>query len=587
MAASASPLESAKPSRAGLGCAIPFGLLFGAIGLFAFWFVTLRPLIRSAASADWVETPCEILSSELERHADSDGDTYRVAVRYRYEWPPHLLAVESGTATEAAAVSANTPVQAYESDRYDFSTGSTNVGMKRMRAAVRDNPPGRRTVCYVDPAHPESAVLDRGISLSVWLGFLTLLFPAFGVLFIVLAWKGSHRARSDTRSPLGKASAQNPRGLRDPAALRALARNTSPDASAPVPAGETTLKPASGRIGTFIGLTFFTLFWNGILSVFVVQAVKEFGRGFIGWFLPLFLIPFLLIGLLMLGATLQAFSRLFAPAAQVRLDPSLLRLGARVPFSWRLVGRGVRKLTIRLIAREEATYQQGTSTTTDRSDVHRTVVFESTDILSLADGRSEIALPAEAAAPAFSAKNNKLIWELAFDGEIPWRADVDDRFVLPVRAPEHIPPVPATPEPAPHTGEGGLTLWTVDRFAPGETMVITLASDASSKTDPLTVQLGWFTEGRGTRDASVVWSEELAGLAPGADRTFEVRLPETPWTFSGRLVSVSWRLEVLDAKRQPLVAVPLVIAPGGQPVVLPEIPAEKILGKWKFATRRK
>ena len=118
-------------------------------------------------------------------------------------------------------------------------------------------------------------------------------------------------------------------------------------------------------------------------------------------------------------------------------------------------------------------------------------------------------------------------------------------------------------------------------------MVFTLARDASSKTDPLTVQLGWFTEGRGTRDAAVVWGEELTGLAPGADRTFEVRLPETPWTFSGRLVSASWRLEVLDAKRQPLVAVPLVIAPGGQPVVLPEIPAEKILGKWKFATRRK
>ena len=587
MAASASPLESAKSSRAGLGCAIPFGLLFGAIGLFAFWFVTLRPLLRSAASVDWVETPCEILASELERHADSDGATYRVAIRYRYEWPPRHLAVESGRAAEAAAASTTAPVRFHESDRYDFSTGSTNVGMKRMRAAVRDNPPGRRTVCYVDPAHPESAVLDRGTPLSVWLGFLTLLFPAFGALFVFLAWKGSRRAVADASSPLGKASAQNARVLRDPAALRALAGNASPDASTPVPAGETTLKPAAGRIGTFIGLTFFTLFWNGILSVFVVQAVKEFGRGFIGWFLPLFLIPFLLVGLLMLGATFQAFSRLFAPAVQVRLDPSLLRLGARVPFSWRLVGRGVRRLTIQLIAREEATYRQGTSTTTDKSDVHRVVVFESTDILGLADGRAEIALPAKAAAPAFSAKNNKLVWELVFDGEIPWRADVDDRFVLPVGAPEHIPPVPVTPDPVPHAGEGGLTLWTVDRLAPGETMVFTLARDSSAKAGPLTVQLGWFTEGRGTRDAAIAWSEEIPGLAPGTDQTFEVVLPETPWSFSGKLVSISWRLEVLDAKRQPLVAISLLIAPGGQLVTLPELPAEKTSGKWKFTARRK
>ena len=34
--------------------------------------------------------------------------------------------------------------------------------------------------------------------------------------------------------------------------------------------GETLLKPASGRVGAFIGLTFFALFWNGIVGVFVV-----------------------------------------------------------------------------------------------------------------------------------------------------------------------------------------------------------------------------------------------------------------------------------------------------------------------------
>ena len=83
-AAASSPLKAAKPSRAGLGCAIPFGLLFAAVGLVAFWFISLSPLLRSAASAAWVETPCEILSSELESHSDSDGATYRVAIRYRY-----------------------------------------------------------------------------------------------------------------------------------------------------------------------------------------------------------------------------------------------------------------------------------------------------------------------------------------------------------------------------------------------------------------------------------------------------------------------------------------------------------------------
>ncbi|MBC8011870.1 MAG: DUF3592 domain-containing protein [Burkholderiales bacterium] len=565
-ASSSSPLAVTQPSRATLGCAIPFGLLFATVGFVAFWHVSLHPLLRAAASARWVETPCEILSGELESHSDSDGSTYRVAIRYRYEWPPADLAVEDGALIGAAPAAAHAR-RTHESDRYDFSGGTTNIGVKRMRDAVRAHPPGLRTVCYVDPADPDAAVLSRALPRSIWFGALTLLFPAFGALFICLAWKTSREAKAAARSPLGN-SGSSPLHF------------SSPDYGDPVPSGETLLKPAAGRLGTFIGLTFFALFWNGLVSIFVVQAVKEFGRGFFGWFLPVFLIPFVLIGLLLLGAAFQAFSRLFAPSVELRLDPSLLRLGARVPFTWRLGGRGVRRLTIRLVAREEATYQQGTSTTTDKADCHRAIVFESTDPLGLAEGRADLVLPAEAAAPAFSAKNNKLLWELAFDGEIPWRADVDDRFLLSIRGPEHPPASAAAPEPVAHTG-GGLTLWTIDRFAPGETLVFTLSRDASAPPGSLTVQLGWFTEGKSTRDTAIAWSEYLSDLAPGADRSFEVRLPETPWSFSGKLVSVAWRLEVLDAKREPLIAVPLVIGPGGQSVTLTELPKETLSRRWK------
>ena len=582
-AAPASPIEKAKPSRSGLGCVIPFGLLFAAIGLLGFWFVTLRPLIRSAASMDWVRTPCEILSSELERHHGSENDTYRVAIRFRYEWPPRSPAVESG-GTADASLSSDAHAHVYESDRYDFSTGSTNVGVDRMRAAVRENPPGRHTFCHVDPEHPESAVLDRRVPANVWIGCLLLLFPGFGILIIFLVWGSSRRVRAEAGSPLRRAAAQNARISRDTtSAIRDMAPSPAGDATDPVsgPSGEVLLKPASGRIGVFIGLTFFALFWNGIVGVFVLQAAKEFGRGFIGWFLPLFLIPFVLVGLLLLGAAFQAFSRLFAPAVHVRLDPSRLHLGARVPVAWRLGGRGVRKLTIRIIAREEATYRQGTNTRTDRSDFYREVVFESSDALALAEGRAEILLPAEAVAPAFAAKNNKLVWELVFDGEIPWRADVDDRFTLPVRGPDDPAPAAGAPEPRAHEG-GGLTLWTIDRFAPGDTLVFNLSSGSTAPAGPLTIQLGWFTEGKGTGDADIVWSERLPAFAPGTDRPFEVRLPSTPWSFSGALVSVSWRLEVLDAKREPLVAVPLVIAPRGEIVALPALPKEKSSGKGRF-----
>lgn len=556
----ASPLAAAKSSRTlGLGCAIPFGLVFAVIGLVAFWFVFLSPLLRQQASRSWVETPCEILASELEVVRGSDNTTYRVAVRYRYVW--------QGVA--------------HESERYDFSSGSTNIGVDGMRAAVAAHPPGRHTVCYVDPDDPASAVLSRETSGSFWFGLLTLLFPLFGFLFIYLTWRGARETAA--ASPLAAGTGVGSLA----AAGKNAGRRATPFAADPSTSGEVALRPAAGRIGTFVVLLCVALFWNGIVSVFVVQAAKEFGRGFIGWFLPIFLIPFVVIGLLLLGAALQAFSRLFAPPVEVRLEPSRLRLGARVPFTWRLGGRGVRKLTIRLVAREEASYRQGTSTRTDQSDFHRTVLFESIDRLALTEGRAEIVLPAADAAPSLHSANNKIVWELAVEGDIPWRADVDDRFVLPVRPPVSSAPSLATPEPVPHVG-AGLTLWSVERYAPGEMLVFTLARDTAppaASEGPLTVQLGWFTEGRGTSDAAVVWSEKLPGLAAGGERGFELRLPGEPWSFSGKLIAVSWRLEVLDTKGAPLVSAPLVLAPATEPVALPQLPAESSFKKWKSHLR--
>ncbi len=568
------PTPAARTHRAlGLGCAIPFGLLFALVGLVAFWFITLRPALQSAASAGWVETPCEILSSDLAVNSDSDGSTYRVDIRYRYTWPPANLDVEQGGSILGDApptVSRTDASRLHVGDRYDFSTGSANLGVEPMRAVVAAHPPGRHTVCFVDPADPASSVLNRATPTSVWFGAFTLLFPAFGLAFIFIAWKNTRASHSP---PGGAATSSSA------AALRAAHLSASPHDPDPEAPGEVVLKPASGAVGAFIGITFFALFWNGIIGVIAYQVLGDFGV--LGWFAALFLVPFVIAGLILLVASLHAFSRLFAPPMKVRLDPSLLRLGTRVPFSWRLDAAGLRQFTVRLVAREEATYRQGTNTTTAKSDCHRAIVFQSTGILTLTEGRAEFDLPPPAtAAPAFAAKNNQLVWELVFKGVLPWHPDVHDRFLLPVRGPAQPTPLAATPEPHPHAG-GGLTLWTVDRFAPGETLVFTLARAPAATPGPLTVQLGWFTEGRGTRDAAIEWSEYLPDLAPGADRRFEVRLPAAPWSFAGKLIAVSWRLEVLDARRDPLLGLPLTIAPDGQVIRLPELPPESKISQWK------
>ena len=548
MDAPASPLApdpaTERSLRSSLGCVVPFGLLFAAIGLIVFWFSTVRPLQRAAASDRWVETPCEVVASELvESHGD-DSTTYRVVVRYRYTWQGRRL----------------------ESDRYDFAQGSTNIGVDRMRAAVSAHPPGRRTVCFVNPADPTSAVLERRPPRSVWFGAFALLFPAFGITIVALTLRAARQARAAARSPL---------------AVTTLPSGIAADDDVAPPAGETLLKPVAGRTAAFVGIGFFALFWNGIVFV-GLRSVFSGGIDGIEWFVVLFLVPFVLIGLGMLALTLHACSRLFAPGLTVRTDPSLLRLGARVPVRWTLNRSGVKKLSIRLVAREEATYRQGTSTMTDRSELYRADVFESTDALSLAEGRAELALPAGGIVPAFIGKNNKIVWELVFDGSIPWGADLDDRFALPVRGPLRPLAVAAVPAPRAWSG-GGVTLWAVDSYAPGERLFFTLARDGAATPGPLTVQLGWFTEGKGTRDAALAWSERIENLAPGGQRDFEVPLPAAPWSFSGKLIALAWRLEVLDDRGQPLVGIPLVIGPGGAATTLTALPADprrKGLARW-------
>jgi hypothetical protein len=75
----------------------------------------------------------------------------------------------------------------------------------------------------------------------------------------------------------------------------------------PTVMGSEFVRKGRFKLGTFAGLTFINLFWNGIVSVFVSQLIglgpdnKPMAGGE-WWFLFFFLIPFEVIGLIMIGA---------------------------------------------------------------------------------------------------------------------------------------------------------------------------------------------------------------------------------------------------------------------------------------------
>ena len=67
------------------------------------------------------------------------------------------------------------------------------------------------------------------------------------------------------------------------------------------PAGMVEIKTTS-PFKALLGAIAIAAFWNGIVSVFVFQLFAEFH-----WFLALFLIPFVLIGLFIIGYAVMRF----------------------------------------------------------------------------------------------------------------------------------------------------------------------------------------------------------------------------------------------------------------------------------------
>lgn len=407
-----SPLSELRRGRGGTGCLVGFFGLFAAAGLGVFVPFFALPAARAVASRGWAEVPCTIVASAVGIHESSDGDpTYSVDVTFEYE--------RDG--------------RTFRSERYDFFGGSSS-GRERKEAVVAALPPGSRTVCYVDPADPASAVLERSPFPWVFIGCFPLLFLLVGAGGIYGTLRSAGRRRRRRR-----VEAEGERRL-PPATARADAAPAAGVAKAPAglaeaglaawaPAGPVLLEAGSGRVGKLVGLIFASLFWNGIVGVFVWLQWRE-GALLQPSCVTLFLVPFVLVGAFLLLSVPHQVLAQWNPRPVVDLS-GVLFPGAEVTLGWRFTGAAsrLRRLRITVEGREEATYRRGTTTSTERRAFARIVVLDTADPQRLAQGSASLALPPDTM-HSFAAPRNKVVWELAVDGEIAFWPDVADRVPL-------------------------------------------------------------------------------------------------------------------------------------------------------------
>jgi len=210
-----------------------------------------------------------------------------------------------------------------------------------------------------------------------------------------------------------------------------LSQDPSRFRSAMIP-GPLELHMGGSRRTQAIGLSLFAVFWNGVIGVGTWLAIDE-APGIALVFLSLFWI----VGLVLLFAAVRACAQLFNPHAVLTLSRADTALGDEVPFQWRITGRSesLTRLCIRLRGTEVATYRRGTDTVTDRNIFHDSVVFQSEQSSFLARGDAMLRIPGDSM-HSFDASSNRIVWELAIQGEIPSWPDMEDEIEIRI-APRH------------------------------------------------------------------------------------------------------------------------------------------------------
>ena len=83
------------------------------------------------------------------------------------------------------------------------------------------------------------------------------------------------------------------------------------------------------------------------------------------------------------------------------------------------------------------------------------------------------------------------------------------------------------------------------------------------------VRLIWYTQGKGTRDVKTVSVQRFDNPQPTDSQIFQLTLPGQPYSFSGKLISLVWALELVLEPGNLAQRLEITIGPGGKEVELP------------------
>ncbi|HEV2972214.1 MAG TPA: DUF3592 domain-containing protein [Pirellulales bacterium] len=396
-----------------LGEAVVFVFFLALGSVFLVLLLRMPVLPEWRANHDFVQTTGTVLEKRVGETPGLDGTSYRAEILIRYavgEKQYEALTFDI-TFDSPWAYSSNRESRQAEIDQFKIATPCD---------------------VWYDPKAPATAVVVRGY--SGWLWSLLLLPGSFiiiggaGLIFALLHWGKSPEhlaAATQLAARLELFEESTPLAKDYPHVPRDANLTNSPGTRL-----KYRLPINTVRGWKLLAATFICFCWNGIVVGFVVMALPNRASGEAmetpsptNWWLLLFTLPFLLVGLGMIYFLVrQVLIATGLGPTQLEISDHPLLPGRHYDLFLSQAGRlMIDSLEVDLVCDEQATYRQGTDTRTEQRRVCRQRVFDRRKF-EIPQGmpfeqQCRIEIPADAM-HSFSSDHNEVQWKFVVRGEI-------------------------------------------------------------------------------------------------------------------------------------------------------------------------
>jgi hypothetical protein len=386
---------------------------FFLAGIGALWLILFTLVIPQwRINHEFVEGSAKVLAKQIGEKHDEDGTTYCPEIHVEY--------------TVQNVV--------YRAWTYEI-TKTYSSGRSENQAILERFPIGEEVRCWYDPDHPDRVVLVRKYSWWTLLLFIIpgvfLIVGAGGLIYSMLHWGTSAERRAVWTQKVQQGEIFRPGGRGEnhyPNVPERTDITNSPGTRLryrlPI---ETS--PGWAVFATLIGV----LGWNSAVAVMLYYAVKGHLAHHPDWFLTVFCVPFVLVGLFLIY---YLFRKLLEATGigptLVEISEHPLHPGEQYQVFLSQTGRlKVNTLTLSLVCEERATYQQGTNARTETRSVFKEEAYGSQQF-EIPPGmpfeaECSVKVPA-GAMHSFKSEHNEIFWTLVVEGDIAGWPDYQRAF---------------------------------------------------------------------------------------------------------------------------------------------------------------